>query len=186
MLAGKGDERLFVGGVLAGAGFLGGVGNFKAFEQDFAQLLWGVEIELGACQSMDGVLVARHFLVHQAGKLSQHAGIHAHAFDFHVNERGHQRSFDLVKDPFLGFFLELRFELSAQLPGAIGDLNRRIRLLRELPRIKTKFALRLRPATRGPRRVTQMGLAENIQGVAPVRLDQCMGQHHVKKPSAHE
>ena len=94
-------ERGFVGGVLAGLGFLG-LGIEREFaEENFAELLGGADVERTAGVGVDGGFEAGEIGAQFFADFLERDGVEADAFVLHGGEHGQQRRLDLGEDFFL-------------------------------------------------------------------------------------
>ena len=98
MSAGEFGEDVFVGDVLAGAGFFGFIDELEVIEEDLAELFGGIEIEASACGGDDGGFELSDQGFEDAAGGAEDGGVDADAGGFHGGEDGEERGFDVVED----------------------------------------------------------------------------------------
>ena len=117
-------ERLLVGRVLAGLGFLRVLHQRELAEEHLAQLARRADVERRAGVLVDGRLQPRLFRAQLLADFLERDRVEPDAFVLHRGEHGQQRRLDLVEDPLLRRFLQPRLESGVQLQREIGAFHR--------------------------------------------------------------
>jgi len=123
MLRRERGERGFVGGVLAGLGFLCLGIERELAEENFAELLGRADVEFSQCVLVDRGLEAREIGAQFFADFLERDGIEADAFVFHGGEDGQERRFDFGEDAFLTRFLQQRREFGVELESEVGAFH---------------------------------------------------------------
>jgi len=123
MLRRERGERGFVGGVLAGFGFLGVGVEGEFAEENFAELLGRADVEFCARVGVDGGFEAGEVEAQFFADILQRDRVEADAFVFHGGEDGQERRFDFGEDAFLTRFLQQRREFGVELESEVGAFH---------------------------------------------------------------
>ena len=98
VLDGEEGEGLLVGGVLAGFCFFRFVDQFEFFEEDFAKLFGGVEVEFLSGGGGDGLGEVVDAVGEVDADFGEEVGVEGDAFGFHLHEDGEEGGFDGLVD----------------------------------------------------------------------------------------